>query len=249
MEYDFNIIAKYIHGSEDSTDTDVIYVVDNLPDKAVCKQFCSEDKDENRNMITVEEGVVSSVYKGTVDEVNNALLRTYSLHEQSYPLLITRKVERDPYIKYIRSLRIILSHLSRSKYRPQIKEALRGGWNKRLEVLDEIDVREVDWDTLNKNMTGSDVKKVVAFQMGQALGLFGGNEYYTKSELAKQFVTLKPFLYREECDISYLGLVWFAYWMMLKQLTTSHNAEEIGEHCIRFGENTYDLIEEKIVEV
>ena len=116
-------------------------------------------------------------------------------------------------------------------------------------VLDEIDVREVDWDTLNKNMTGSDVKKVVAFQMGQALGLFGGNEYYTKSELAKQFVTLKPFLYREECDINYLGLVWFEYWMMLKQLTTSHNAEEIGGHCIRFGENTYDLIEEKIVEV
>lgn len=31
-------------------------------------------------------------YKGTPDELNNALLETYSLHKQEYPLLITRKV-------------------------------------------------------------------------------------------------------------------------------------------------------------
>ena len=74
------IIARYIHGSENSTDLDVIYVVDELPSLQECKTFCS-DKDENRNLITVENGIVTSVYKGTPDEVNNSLLRTYNLRD------------------------------------------------------------------------------------------------------------------------------------------------------------------------
>ena len=111
------ILARYIHGSGDSTDTDVVYVVDALPDKAECKRFCSESPVENRNLITIKDDVVSEVYKGTADEVNNALLATYSLHEQSYPLLVTRAVERIVPLKYVRGIRIILSHLTRSQYR------------------------------------------------------------------------------------------------------------------------------------
>lgn len=82
------ILARYIHGSEDSTDLDVLYIVDELPDKAECKRFCSAEPSENRNVATVSDGVITSVYKGTVDELNNALLITYHLDSQTDELLI-----------------------------------------------------------------------------------------------------------------------------------------------------------------
>lgn len=74
------IIAKYIHGSEDSTDIDVHYVFDEMPSYQECKKFCDSDKSENRNIITIKNGIVTGCYKGTVDEINNALIETYPLH-------------------------------------------------------------------------------------------------------------------------------------------------------------------------
>ena len=154
------ILARYIHGSEDSTDVDVVYVVDELPDKAECKRFCSEDSNENRNLITIKDGAVIEVYKGTVDEVNNALLSTYGLHEQSYPLLVKKHVERIPPLKYVRGVRIILSHLSRSQYRERVKKALRSNWRDRLNELLDIDITTIDFSTLNKHMDREDILKV-----------------------------------------------------------------------------------------
>ena len=175
------IIAKYIHGSEDSTDLDVIYVVDELPPLQECKVFCS-DKIENRNLITINDGIVTSVYKGITDEVNNSLFSTYNLHEQEYPLLVTRFVQRDIHIKAIRAVRSILSHLSRSMFRTEIKNALRGSWSVRIETLQMIydHFDEIDFDSLQNNMSGDDVKKLIAFQIGQVLALTDFVELYTK---------------------------------------------------------------------
>jgi hypothetical protein len=255
MTFPFNVIARYTHGSGDSTDKDVVYIADRLPDKVTCKEFCS-NKDENRNIITIKDGAVSEVYKGTVDEVNNALLDTYSLHPQEMPLLINRRLERDVYLKYIRSLRIILSHLSRSQYRPEIKSALRGGWKERLDILNNINFDTIDFDTLNKNMTGADIKKVIAFQIGQARGLFCGEELYTKAAIAEKMPSLKPYLYRQDPSTYVMPLNHekFVYWEML-----SHEIdwEEDGECQVTFKDRdengdvlrvrTYNLIDEKLV--
>lgn len=57
-------------------------------------------------------------------------------------------------------------------------------------------------------MSGADIKKVIAFQIGQCLGLMGGFELYTKSEISKKYPVLKQFLYREEnSDIYVLNAV------------------------------------------
>ena len=88
------IIAKYIHGSEDSIDTDVCYVFDRMPDAGECKRFCDSTRAENRNIICIENGTVSGCYKGIPDELNNALIETYGLHEQEYPLLISLMYNR-----------------------------------------------------------------------------------------------------------------------------------------------------------
>lgn len=209
------ILAKYIHGSEDSTDVDVVYVVDELLDKNECKRFCSADPNENRNLITVKDGVVSAVYKGTVDEVNNALLSTYGLHEQSSPLLIKHHVERIPPLKYVRGVRIILSHLSRSQYRERIKKALRSDWRERLNTLLDIDITQIDFSTLNKNMSREDILKTIAFQIAQMRGFTQADaiqekpveqiEIYTKRHAADLYPELEPFLYRDEqSDINVL---------------------------------------------
>jgi hypothetical protein len=242
------IIARYIHGSEDSTDLDVIYVVDELPSLQECKTFCS-DKEENRNLITVENGIVTSVYKGTQDEVNNALLDTYKLHEQEYPLLVERKVERDVHIKAIRAVRGILSHLSKSMFRPEIKNALRGSWSVRIETLQMIydHFDEIDFDSLQNNMSGDDVKKLIAFQIGQVLALTDFVELYTKSEIASYFTDLKPYLYRNSTDNENLKEYLFLFIHCLTKNNMFDYTEDGTEVTFGFSYGTYDVkIEKKI---
>lgn len=195
---------KYIHGSGDSTDTDVIYVVDKLPSLQECKVFCS-NKEENRNICVVKHGIVTECYKGTPDEVNNAVYLTYNLHKQEYPLVITRLVPRDLTAKCMRAVRIILSHLSRSQYRHEVKLALVSDWETRLNTLDYINLETIDFNTLNNNMSREDILKTIAFQIGQTTQLCAHQELYTKAEVAENFGLLEEFLYRDpNSNIHYL---------------------------------------------
>ena len=91
------IIAKYIYGSADSIDEDSLYIVDQLPETiAECKEFCLSNKgdNENPNLATIENGIINTCFKGTVDELNNAVYKTYSLHEQNYPLIIEHTIRQ-----------------------------------------------------------------------------------------------------------------------------------------------------------
>lgn len=203
------IIAKYIHGSENSTDVDVHYVVDVLPDLNECKKFCSADKAENRNLISINNGIVTDCYKGTIDEINNALLITYNMHHQCYPLLITHKVDRVKPLKFIRAIRIILSHLSRSQYRTQVKLALQGNFKERLDLLMNIDLSTINFSTLNKNMSSNDILKVIAFQIGQTLALNNNIELYTKNSISEYYPELSTFLNRENINAQKINLLTF----------------------------------------
>lgn len=160
------------------------------------------------------------------------MLITYPSHKQYYPLLVNRKVERDKILKYIRSIRIILSYLSRTIYRTQIKSALKGNWEDRLKTLETIDLRKIDFDNLDKHNNKLDVCKVIAFQIGQCLGLMTNKEYYTKNAIAKHYPLLKKFLYREESDILLLNECLNSFVNVLKTI-------DINEI------NKYDLINEK----
>lgn len=193
-------MIKYIHGSEDSQDLDVYYIFDKLPSFDECRKFCSEDTNENRNIIVINNGVVTDCFIGTCDEINNGLIDTYNLHEQEHPLLVTKRLERDKEMKYIRATRGILSILSKTHYRPEIKNALNNNWNERLKALKSLDLTTIDFNNLGKRMNGIDMLKVIAFQLGQSLGLIEGYEFYTKSSVANHYKDLKPFLYRKDAD-------------------------------------------------
>jgi hypothetical protein len=59
-------------------------------------------------------------------------------------------------------------------------------------------MEEIDFSTLNKNMTAEDIKKIIAFQTGQTLALINGRELFTKREVADEYPELEPYLYRQK---------------------------------------------------
>lgn len=240
-------MVSYIHGSEDSTDLDIFYVFDKMPSFDECRKFCSANPDENRNIIVIKNGVVTNCFIGTVDEVNNSLIDTYNLHEQKYPLLVTKRLERDKEIKYVRAIRGILSNLSRTQYRAEIKKALNGNWNERLQCVKNIDFTTIDFDSLNKRMAGNDILKVLAFQIGQSLGLIEGVELYTKSSISNQYEDLRPFLYRQDADKNILN----AYRDVLIDYLEKIKVQEIDERTVYFesSKKALELIHETYVNV
>lgn len=196
-----------IFGSEDSIDFDVMYFLDEIPSVAECKQFEAElvqtfpikDKKANVNFAVVRDGVIVDVYKGTPDECNNCILHTYHLHAkfQCFNLRIINPLKRNIELKLARSLRIILSFMSRTQFREKIKEALKGTTQQKMDLLKEIKFEEIK--DLNKNNHDLiEFYKHVAFQIGQCLGLIVGLEYYTKKsiyndwEIFENFLTRKP---------------------------------------------------------
>jgi hypothetical protein len=58
-----DIVAKYRHGSKDSVDIDVVFVMENVPSHKDCLQFV-QDEQEDRNIITLKDGVVDFCFKG-----------------------------------------------------------------------------------------------------------------------------------------------------------------------------------------
>ena len=52
-----------VHGSEDSLDLDVVYVVPVMPAVRDCHAFCADDPDENRNLVVLRDGVVVDCFK------------------------------------------------------------------------------------------------------------------------------------------------------------------------------------------
>ena len=95
-----------------------------------------------------------------IDEVNNSLYYTYNLHKQDFPLIIKGPVERDIFRKDIRAVRGILSTLSRTQYRSDIKQSLKSGWNKRMNYPDlhaEVGV----FFAINNKRTFKEINKII----------------------------------------------------------------------------------------
>lgn len=205
----------YIHGSKSSLDLDVMVVVSGVLtwDKQELHEIChkfevelekSFHKKVNVNLISIDKGVVYWCFKGTVDEVNNSLIYTYHLHPQKYDLLIRKRLPRDFELKAIRAVRVILSFLSRTEHREAVKSALKGDIYHKLKVLDYIDLSTIT-DLGSKSADFKDYLKVVAFQIGQVLGLYMNDEFYTKESISESLPALSPFLFREDYpDLSVL---------------------------------------------
>lgn len=198
-----------IFGSENSTDYDVIVFVDEIPKviddaHSLCKQFNEElskiltDKPLNANLGVVNGGVITDVFKGTFEEVNNALYYTYDYHTQYHLNMVFRPLDRDVDLKLLRVFRCILSFFSRSHLREHIKPALRGDLLAKLKVMKMIDFTTNN-DFNNKKESSEDIYKVISFQFGQLFSLLDGYEKdsYSKNGIIKNYPQLSNMLNRK----------------------------------------------------
>lgn len=197
-------IKYHVFGSADSQDCDIMVFVDAIGSVAETRVQLAEyktllqpahDKIVNINLAIVRDGIVTEVFKGTADEVNNSLIDTYAFHNQTSPLIITSRLKRDSGIKALRAMRGILSFISRTQYRGPIKQALAGTATDKHGLLKAIEFKYIS-DLGHKNTNLVDFYKTLAFQMGQSFLLNQGIEAYTKSDIGMRITDLAPFLNR-----------------------------------------------------
>ena len=197
--------SKYqIFGSETSTDLDVCFFVDHLGSieenkqalKVFNRQIINAGKPVNSNLAIINNGIVSHCFKGSIDELNNALFYTYHLHRQAHPLMIKQVVKRDIDKKIERCLRAIVARFSRTAIRQQVKAALKQGIREKATLLTQTDM--ATFQGFGRNGPKTEVLKTIAFQCGQTMGLFDNKELYTKTTIALTYPALEPYLQRQD---------------------------------------------------
>lgn len=191
MKNDFGMLIR--HGSENSIDDDYFLVVQgsgkmsNAELMALKKKVNTHFIDFDITIIDItEDGIVYFAMSGTPDEVNNGIFRTFRMHKQNNCLEnpIKGYVERHIELKWLRAIRGILTHCSRTQYRNIIKDAIKSNnIFEKIEVLSEIDFSDIDPDDLKVPL--EDFYKFIAFQVAQYAGLQNKIEIYTKNEAIK----------------------------------------------------------------
>ena len=187
----------FTHGSEDSLDHDVYVIFDHIPSFKEAKAYCNNLKEYNANILVLKDGIVEWCFKGTEDECNNSLFRTYELHEQKYDLPISNLVQRDVELKIVRTIRGLLSYFSRTEIRSDVKKALKSdSFELKIATLRKC---FLSYDIDYKKTNHKELFKFFAFQIGQTWALMHkGKELFTKSEVAVEYPELRDALYRED---------------------------------------------------
>ena len=191
-------LYEIIHGSEDSLDIDVYWVCDTIPNKQELMELNEKHGSNDINCITIDNGVVTDCIKGVVDEVNNGILDTFSLHTQSISECpIKHRLDRDFIVKFIRFTRGILLQFSKTEHRPICKQASRShNLSLRIEtclkLIDQL-LNVEDFVRINK----TELYKFLTFQLAQSSGLLTDQEIYTKQGSIKLLPDLSEFINRE----------------------------------------------------
>ena len=198
-------LTYWIFGSKSSEDTDIMVLVSSISNIKDSKEKVKKYEDilqkkfskkVNANLAVINKGVITKVYKGTEDEVNNSILDTYHLHKQEFPLTLNKRINRNVELKTIRCLRILLSFLSRTNIRPNVKKALKSDAFSQYELLNKINLAQFN-DLSKTGVKHEDAIKTLAFQMGQTLALIKGKELYSKESIYNEYPQLENYLKRK----------------------------------------------------
>lgn len=222
-------LKTFTHGSEDSLDHDTFVVFEKIPTFHEAKDYCNKQVDDNANIIVIDKGYVTWCFKGIEDECNNSLLRTYALHKQTEPCPIVKAVERNVDLKVLRTIRCILSYFSRTELRVDVKKALKTD-DLQLKI-DTMDKLHLSTKTDYKKTNHIELFKVMAFQMGQTRALMEGEELFTKSEVAKRYPELEPYLYRRKISATLLDSFLLHFKKLVKEYSLKiENVEALLEY-------------------
>lgn len=211
LSLNINEYKYYFFGSEDSVDIDVLLEVSEIPkDKQYCQDFVKELKAVNNltnwniGLVVIKNGYVvdTESSKGSIDSTNNSLFTTYFLHstKQIHPLPIIGLVDRNVLLAIYKSVRTILSAMTRTQYRQDIKPILKycHDFSLKLEALKKVDLLSIN--TFNQPyQSDKDCWKIIAFYVSQTYLLQQtGGTFHSKKEMISWYPYLKSFLYREE---------------------------------------------------
>jgi hypothetical protein len=215
LNYYFDTIEFNFFGSEDSKDYDVMFFLTKLPNSIEKCHLLTEyfnwylfeteyfDKPVNSNICVIENGIVKKVFKGSTDEVNNMLYLTYNNHKQLHSNKVDKLVERNKQDKINRTVRVLLTFISRTELREEVKKALHSeNLNLRISVLSKFDFSTLNENEIDTKICHSDYWKVLAFQLGQTLLLLKEIEVYSKNEILNHYPLLFNHLKRKEINDS-----------------------------------------------
>jgi hypothetical protein len=96
-------------------------------------------------------------------------------------------------------------------------------------------------------MSAEDIKKLIAFQVGQVLAIMDDVELYTKSEIADYLEGLKPYLYRNSENDKDLKGYLYLLWHTLYYNQIFNYTENETEVTFTFTHKTYDTKTEKLI--
>jgi hypothetical protein len=207
LRADNNKIVFNVFGSANSTDIDFLILLSQRPRgeelTLLCQTYTQQlqpiicpdrSRELDCNLGLAENGVLTWVYKGTIDTTNNAIFETYRLHRQWHPCFITRRLGRNLPAIIVQTLRIILTKVTRTSIRAAAREALRCRPYCHWQFLSQLDFEKFTYNA--KRTSAIENYKTIAFQVGQLSALLRGQEIFTKEEIAVFDPRLDPFLRR-----------------------------------------------------
>lgn len=198
------------YGSKSSTDIDVIIVLPKAEMPATQEERKRKLKqlktdfllDWNAIFAVIEDGIlVDTIYtKSWIDSLNNAFYHTHKHHEQFFEIPVTKTVKRNKTLAIYKAVRTILTMLTRTHLRSQIRPIIRGihPFQLKLDVLKTIDFSEIE-TFHQKNTTDADIWKIIAFYLVQNELLITKNiEVYSKEKILKQVPAIADFILRKK---------------------------------------------------
>ncbi|MBX7243057.1 MAG: hypothetical protein K1X92_15040 [Bacteroidia bacterium] len=235
----------YFYGSVDSLDTDVIIEIprDEMPliqeDRKVKLKLIESQYEIEWNCIlaVIENGYISdTIYPKTwIDSLNNALLETYSLHEQYFSNPVCGKMPRNRLLAIYKTLRTIMSVLTRTHLRGIIRPVVNGvhPFEDKMEAVSRVFLPEIT-DFHQRNMLNTDIWKTIAFYIGQNLSLItSGIEIYTKKDLLKYHPSLASFILRKPLleEDKYVLQDYLEKWLQMTRDFGTFTSEGTNLYC------------------
>lgn len=186
-------------------DIDVMCVVENLESLYSTKEIEKEIRLEGKaqefdfNFVTIKNGILNSVKKGSLAITNNIAYNTYKYHEQKHKLRIEREVEIDIHKAFDGVMSFLLNHLDKlmskskyAKYREEKRRAyVKGGIvRQKISLCFLILLEYTEFDNEKSQFNWLSAIKSLTLKMCQAIQFYRGVNIYTKPELAKTMTNL-----------------------------------------------------------
>lgn len=219
----FDLKGIYRYGSNTSTDIDLFIAIDRIPENnredrqnieelremvkyVILDSMKVNDKRIDYSFIHVsDDGVIDWCEYDDLEECNNALYYTFDHHVYNNAVVrvnpVKRKLTQNVSFKIVKVVRQLLTLLSRTEYRDDVKYLLKNGtFKQRLEFVIRM-VSEQKFSkiqTFNKNLDDVEILKDIAFSFIQLYSLIEDVDVFCKKDACLRFPDLAPFILRED---------------------------------------------------